>query len=209
MSRPLSLALLLLAIGAALSAAARPRSGAVIARPAPAIASEVWLNSEPLSAEDLRGKVVLVEFWTFGCWNCHNVEPYVKAWHERYAGDGLVIIAVHTPEFESEKRVERVRDYLAKKGIRYAVPIDNDHAIWKSFGNRYWPAFYLIDRRGQIRHVRVGEGGHAATESAIQRLLAEPAGGPSDPEPRGPRPGRSPGGASAVFPGEAELRAGS
>jgi len=173
MLRKALLVLILLAFGIALSSAARPRSGDVLARPAPPIESERWLNSEPLDREALEGKVVLVEFWTFGCWNCHNVEPHVKAWHDRYAKDGLVVIAVHTPEFESEKRVERVQAYLEKQDIRYPVPIDNDHTIWRAFSNRYWPAFYLIDKRGQIRHVRIGEGGYDKTEAAIRELLAE------------------------------------
>lgn len=170
----LALVLGLFVLSVAVRGMARPPSGDVPARTAPAIRAEAWVNSEPLGPGSLRGKVVLVEFWTFGCWNCHNVEPYVKIWHERYAEDGLVVVAVHTPEFESEKRIERVRAHAAEKGLTYPIPIDNDRAIWRSFGNRYWPAFYLIDKEGRIRHRRIGEGGYDATEAAIQRLLAEP-----------------------------------
>jgi len=170
----IALLLGLLVLSVAVRGLARPPSGDVPARKAPAVTAEAWINTPPIEPASLRGKVVLVEFWTFGCRNCHNVEPYVKAWHERYEDEGLVVLAVHTPEFASEKNVERVRAYTREKGIDHAVPIDNDRAIWRSFENRYWPAFYLIDKTGQIRHVRIGEGGYEATEAAIRRLLAEP-----------------------------------
>ncbi len=165
----------LVALSVAVRGMARPPSGDVAARPAPEIHAETWVNSEPIAPASLRGRVVLVEFWTFGCWNCQNVEPSVKAWHERYADEGLVVLAVHTPESESERRVDRVRAYARERGLEYAIPIDNDRAIWRSFENRYWPAFYLIDRSGRIRHVRIGEGGTERTEAAIRRLLAEEA----------------------------------
>lgn len=171
--RALALVVGLVALAFAVASAARPRSGDIESRPAPVIRSDTWLNSEPLETADLRGKVVLVEFWTFGCWNCHNVEPYLTTWHDRYADQGLVVVAVHTPEFDWEKRVEKLRAYLAEKGIRYPVAIDNDRSIWRAFHNRYWPAMYLIDKTGQIRHVRIGEGGYETTQAAIERLLAE------------------------------------
>lgn len=141
---------------------------------APDITSPTWLNSEPLRLADLKGKVVLVEFWTFGCYNCRNVEPYVKQWHEKYADQGLVIIGVHSPEFSHERELENVRRYIKDHDIRFAVPIDNDFSTWNAYGNRYWPAMYLIDKRGVIRHVHVGEGGYRDTEAKIQSLLAEP-----------------------------------
>ncbi len=141
---------------------------------APDIASETWLNSEPLHLGDLKGKVVMVEFWTFGCYNCRNVEPYVKQWHQKYSEQGFVVIAVHSPEFSHEREIDNVRRYIKEHDIRFAVPIDNDFSIWNKYGNRYWPAMYLIDKHGTIRHVRIGEGGYHDTEQLIRTLLAEP-----------------------------------
>lgn len=143
--------------------------------PAPEIVSPTWINSEPLQMEQLRGKVVMVEFWTFGCWNCRNIEPYVKEWHAKYAKDGLVVIAVHSPEFSYEKEIDRVKDYVEEKQIPYAVPIDNEFRNWKRYRNRYWPTLYLIDKHGNIQYTRIGEGGYEQTEQMIQRLLADPA----------------------------------
>lgn len=139
---------------------------------APDIVSPTWLNSAPLKPEDLRGKVVMVEFWTFGCWNCRNIEPYVKAWHEKYAAKGLVVIAVHSPEFRYEYDVEKVKDYIQEHGISYAVPIDNEFRNWRQYRNRYWPTLYLIDKQGNLQYTRIGEGGYQETEATIQRLLA-------------------------------------
>jgi thiol-disulfide isomerase/thioredoxin len=140
---------------------------------APEISNETWLNSAPLRLSDLQGKVVMVEFWTFGCYNCRNVEPYVKQWHQKYAGQGFVVIGVHSPEFSHEREIERVRSYIKEHGIRFAVPIDNDFSTWNKYGNRYWPAMYLIDKQGVIRHIRIGEGGYQETEQLIRNLLAE------------------------------------
>lgn len=142
---------------------------------APEIVSPTWLNSEPLTLGELHGKVVMVEFWTFGCWNCRNIEPYVKAWHEKYAKQGLVVIAVHSPEFKYEYDVEKVKDYIEEHGISYAVPIDNEFWNWRRYRNRYWPTLYLIDKQGTIQYTHIGEGGYEETEQAIQRLLAQPA----------------------------------
>lgn len=141
---------------------------------APDITNPTWLNSEPLRLAELKGKVVMVEFWTFGCYNCRNVEPYVKQWHQKYADQGFVVIGVHSPEFSHEREIDNVRRYIKDHDIRFAVPIDNDFSTWNAYGNRYWPAMYLIDKRGVIRHVRVGEGGYQDTEARIQSLLAEP-----------------------------------
>lgn len=140
---------------------------------APDITNSTWLNSEPLRFVDLKGKVVLVEFWTLGCYNCRNVEPYVKQWHQQYAEQGFVVIGVHSPEFLHEREVENVKRYMKEHGIRFAVPIDNDFSTWNRYGNRYWLAMYLIDKRGIIRYIKVGEGGYSETERQIQTLLAE------------------------------------
>ena len=141
--------------------------------PAPAIHSEHWINAEPKAKAALRGKVVLVEFWTFGCYNCKNVEPYIKQWHASYHAQGLEVIAVHTPEFAHEQDINNVRDYIDQHKIQHAVAIDNDSKIWRSFDNHYWPALYLIDKRGDIRYVKIGEGDYAQTQQRIVELLAE------------------------------------
>ena len=160
--------LILLGLAAAPSAgAARPGS------PAPEISSETWLNSQPRRLADLKGKVVLVEFWTFGCYNCRHVEPYVKQWHERYGESGLVVIGVHSPEFSHEADLAGLKRYVTSSGIKHAVAVDNDFAIWNRYGNRYWPAIYLIDKAGLIRHVKIGEGDYEETERIIKKLLAE------------------------------------
>ena len=140
---------------------------------APEITSETWINSKPLRAADLRGKVVLVEFWTFGCQNCRNVEPHIKQWHSAYGDKGMVVVGVHSPEFKHEADIGSVRRYIGQNGIRYAVAIDNDFTNWNHYGNRYWPAVYLIDRKGIIRHVKIGEGEYERTEGLIRDLIAE------------------------------------
>ena len=144
-----------------------------VGRKAPDIASQTWLNSAPIHLSDLKGKVVMVEFWTFGCYNCRNVEPHVKEWHRKYAERGFVVIGVHSPEFSYEHDVDEVTRYLKDHDIRFPVPIDNDFSIWNRYGNRYWPAMYLIDKQGVIRYVRIGEGGYQETERLIQGLLAQ------------------------------------
>ena len=144
-----------------------------IGMPAPEIANETWINSGSQRLSALQGKVVLLEFWTFGCYNCRNVEPYVKDWHQKYADKGLVVIGIHSPEFSHERGIENVRKYVNEHDIRYPVAIDNDFATWNRYNNRYWPAMYLIDKRGVIRYVRFGEGGYSDTERLIQTLLAE------------------------------------
>jgi len=140
---------------------------------APDISNNTWLNSAPLHLQDLRGKVVMVEFWTFGCYNCRNVEPYVKGWYKKYADHGFVVIGVHSPEFSHEYDLANVKKYIQEHDIRYPVSIDNDFSTWNRYGNRYWPAMYVIDKHGTIRYVRVGEGGYQDTERLIQSLLAE------------------------------------
>jgi cytochrome c biogenesis protein CcdA/thiol-disulfide isomerase/thioredoxin len=132
-----------------------------------------WLNSPPLSAQALRGKVVLLDIWTYSCINCLRTLPYVKAWADKYKADGLVVIGVHDPEFAFERDPDNVRRAIASLGITYPVAIDNDYAIWDALNNEYWPAHYLIDAQGRIRYHHFGEGSYDETERAIQQLLAE------------------------------------
>ena len=142
--------------------------------PAPSLDGAVqWLNSGPLTKEALRGKVVLVDFWTYSCINCIRTTPYVRAWAEKYADKGLVVIGVHAPEFAFEKNIDNVRKAVGDFGIKYPVAIDNDYKIWRAFQNNYWPAHYLIDANGQIRYTHFGEGNYRQTEKAIQDLLHE------------------------------------
>ena len=132
-----------------------------------------WLNSPPLGREALKGKVVVIDFWTYSCINCLRSLPYVKAWAEKYRGDGLVVIGVHTPEFAFEKDIANVRKALADLGITYPVAIDNDYAVWRAFANHYWPAHYFIDANGRLRYRHFGEGDYAGSERVIRALLAE------------------------------------
>lgn len=141
--------------------------------PAPDVISDTWLNSAPKTMADLRGKVVLVEFWTFECWNCHNVEPYIKEWYASYHDAGLEVIAVHAPEFERERNLDKLRTYVDKAGIKYAVAVDNDFANWNRYRNRFWPTRYLIDKHGVVRYSKIGEGGYDDMEQKIQALLRE------------------------------------
>ena len=130
-----------------------------------------WINSEPLTLQQLRGKVVLIDFWTYTCINCIRTFPYLKLWHSRYADDGLVILGIHTPEFEFEKDFANVRQATVDNGIVWPVAQDNDFATWDAYNNRYWPAKYLIDREGQVRYTHFGEGHYAETEAQIRELL--------------------------------------
>lgn len=132
-----------------------------------------WLNSEPLAPEDLRGKVVLADFWTFTCINWIRTLPYLRAWAETYGPHGLIVLGVHSPEFGIERDVADVRRAAADLGVRYPIAVDNDYAIWNAFGNQYWPALYLADAEGRIRHQHFGEGGYDRAERAIRRLLVE------------------------------------
>ena len=140
----------------------------------PAIPTGIeWLNSPPLTAAQLKGKVVLVDFWTYSCINCLRAIPYVRAWDERYRKDGLVVIGVHTPEFAFERDPANVRKAIGDLGIHYPVPLDSQSAIWNAFHNNYWPASYLIDANGRIRYHHFGEGNYEVTESAIRQLLKD------------------------------------
>ncbi|MGH6646886.1 cytochrome c biogenesis protein DipZ [Aquabacterium sp.] len=133
-----------------------------------------WLNSPPLSLKALRGQVVLVEFWTYGCSNCVNTLPHIQRWHERYASRGLTVVGVHTPEFAFERSPDHVRQALGRHGLSYPVALDNHYQTWNAYGNRYWPALYLIDRQGRIVFTHVGEGDEARIEQRIQQVLAQP-----------------------------------
>src|SRR4051794_21137916 len=130
-----------------------------------------WLNSEPLDPDGLRGRVVLVDFWTLTCINWLRQEPYLRAWSNAYRDDGLVVIGVHTPEFSFEHQTERVRQAAKERDIDYPVVIDNDYAIWSAFANHYWPALYFVDSEGVIRDQHFGEGRYEQSERLLQRLL--------------------------------------
>jgi thiol-disulfide isomerase/thioredoxin len=131
-----------------------------------------WLNSPPLTAESLLGKVVLVDFWTYTCINWLRTLPYLRAWSQKYA-QGLFVIGVHTPEFPFEHNLDNVRRAVPQMRVEYPVVIDNDYSIWRAFRNQYWPALYLLDRRGRVRHKQFGEGEYPRSEQAIQRVLSE------------------------------------
>ncbi|WP_288758305.1 cytochrome c biogenesis protein DipZ [uncultured Brevundimonas sp.] len=139
----------------------------------PLTGATTWLNSPPLTTQQLRGKVVVVDFWTYSCINCLRSIPYVKAWAEKYRDQGLVVIGVHTPEFAFEKSQANVRRNVERLGVTYPVALDNDYAIWRAFRNNYWPAHYFIDAQGRIRHHHFGEGDYEGSERVIQQLLKE------------------------------------
>ncbi len=132
-----------------------------------------WLNSAPLTAADLRGKVVLIDFWTYTCINWLRQLPYVRAWAEKYRDQGLVVIGVHAPEFPFERNIDNVRRAVKDMGLAYPIAIDNDFAIWRAFRNQYWPALYFVDAQGRLRHHHFGEGEYEQSERFIQKLLAE------------------------------------
>jgi thiol-disulfide isomerase/thioredoxin len=137
-----------------------------------------WINSKPLTAKDLKGKVVVVDFWTYSCINCLRSLPYIKAWADKYKDDGLVVIGVHTPEFDFEKQLPNVQKAVTKFGITYPVALDSNQAIWNAFHNEYWPAHYFIDAKGKVRFEHFGEGNYDQSERWIQQLLAERAAKP-------------------------------
>jgi thiol-disulfide isomerase/thioredoxin len=136
------------------------------------VGATAWLNSAPLSAADLQGKVVLVDFWTYTCINWLRTVPYVRAWAARYKEQGLVVIGVHTPEFSFEENVDNVRKAARERGVTHPIAIDNDRAIWSGFGNHYWPALYFIDAAGLVRDNHFGEGNYEESEMRIRQLLA-------------------------------------
>jgi thiol-disulfide isomerase/thioredoxin len=149
-----------------------------------------WLNSKPLTLQDLEGMVVVVDFWTYTCINWIRTLPYIRAWAETYGEHGLVVVGVHTPEFDVEHDVDNVRRAVRAMNIEYAVAIDNDYAIWNAFANQYWPALYIADAQGRIHHHHFGEGGEDRSEHVIRELLADATGsdpsvGPARVEARG------------------------
>src|SRR5829696_4001871 len=132
-----------------------------------------WLNSQPLTAAGLRGKVVLIDFWTYTCINWLRQLPYVRAWADKYKDQGLIVIGLHAPEFAFEKDMSNVRWALKEMNIGYPIAVDNEHVIWRAFKNSYWPALYFIDSQGRVRHRHFGEGSYEQSEMIIQALLAE------------------------------------
>ncbi len=142
--------------------------------PAPEIQNRTWLNTDaPLHLADLRGKVVGLEMWTFDCINCQHVMPYLKAWYAKYRDQGFVLIGNHFPEFSFEADLNNLKNAIAQDGIQYPVAQDNDGETWDAYNNMYWPSLYLIDKRGHIRYVHIGEGAYDEIESNIKSLLAE------------------------------------
>jgi cytochrome c biogenesis protein CcdA/thiol-disulfide isomerase/thioredoxin len=180
--------------GPARAGSAKPKPGAKLPDYGPApdfTAISRWLNSPPLSISKLRGKVVLVDFWTYSCINCLRTLPYLEAWYRRYASQGLVIVGVHTPEFAFEYEYGNVKREVADLGVRYPVAMDNHYGTWTAYSNEYWPAEYLIDRHGRVRAAHFGEGEYAQSEQHIRALLGERPGAPvaatvADQTPTGP-----------------------
>ena len=153
-----------------------------------------WLNTTdgaPLTLEGLKGRVVLVDFWTYSCINCQRTFPYLTAWDDRYRDEGLTIVGVHAPEFSFEKVVPNVQDAANRYGIKYPIAIDNDFTTWRAYEQRFWPAHYLIDQQGNVRQVHYGEGGYAETERLIQQLLDAPAEAPVTADPGNNTQGRT------------------
>ena len=164
----------LLLCAAAATSRATPADTAFAPSPAPEFTGlGKWLNGPPLTLGQLRGKVVLIDFWTYTCINCIHTLPYVERWHEKYKDQGLVVIGIHTPEFPFERSTENVQTAIRRFNLHYPVAQDNEYATWRAYQNRYWPAFYLIDRNGHIVYEHFGEGEYAETEAQIQRLLAK------------------------------------
>jgi len=169
----LALACAFLATGIANAHGQQPQS-IVGSAPLPSLTDATsWINSTPLMAKDLKGKVVLIDFWDYSCINCIRAVPYIRAWAEKYKDSGLVVIGVHTPEFEAEKQVPNIQKAVLKFGITYPVAVDSNYAIWTAFHNQYWPAQYFIDAKGKVRFQRFGEGEYDKSERWIQQLLKE------------------------------------
>ncbi|MCA9327859.1 redoxin domain-containing protein, partial [Candidatus Saccharibacteria bacterium] len=132
-----------------------------------------WINTDPITLADLKGKVVLIDFWTYSCINCQRTQPYLNAWYDRYHDDGFVIVGVHAPEFAFEKVKSNVQEAAERENIKYPIAMDNDFKTWRAYDNKYWPAKYLIDKNGQVRYTHFGEGAYEETEQNIQTLLGE------------------------------------
>jgi thiol-disulfide isomerase/thioredoxin len=170
---------ILLVTGSAAMLAAFPAEGRPqdesgwIGHPAPEISSGEWLNSPPIHLSELRGKVVLLEFWTFACSNCRNTLPYLRKWNAIRAGGKFEIIGVHTPELKRERDISALRRETESLGITWPIVTDNDYTTWNAYHQHYWPVIYLIDKKGTIRFVHIGEGEYAETEKMIAKLIAE------------------------------------
>jgi thiol-disulfide isomerase/thioredoxin len=174
--------LTLILFGCASPASSQSQSDSVMTKlaslpdlgPAPELTNTTWLNVDsPLRIADLRGKVVIVEMWTFGCINCQHVMPSLKEWHGKYADQGLVIIGNHFPEFSYEADFDNLKNAIAENDIQYAIAQDNNGDTWRAYKNNYWPTLYLIDKQGHIRYVHIGEGRYKETEENIKALLEE------------------------------------
>ena len=158
-----------LALSAAIASA-----GTEAPRAAPEFAGiDNWLNSGPLTMAQLRGKAVLVDFWTFDCINCLHTLPFVKSWHQKYKDQGLVVVGVHTPEYAFERKLDNLKTAVQRNGITYPVAQDNRYATWGAYANQYWPALYLVDKKGEVVYTHFGEGNYAETEAAIRKVLAQ------------------------------------
>lgn len=156
--------------------------------PAPELHAKGWLNSPPLTGQALSGKVVLYDFWTYSCVNCVRTLPYLRAWYERYRGDGLLVVGVHSPEFDFEKDHGNVERAAARLEVSWPVALDDDMAIWGDFNNRYWPTKWITDREGRIRYVHPGEGNYTETESVIRTLLGVNRSSARAADPKQPKP---------------------
>ena len=171
-------ALLVFWLGLIGSAVAMPARNAPPVPELPALGADAWINSAPLRLADLQGQLVLIEFWTFGCANCLRSIPWVKSIAERFGPAGLQVIGIHTPEFSHERSAQAVREQIKALAIRHPVMLDNDYEYWNAMGNRYWPAFYLVDKQGRVRHAWAGEVRNGSRrgrliQQAIEDLLAE------------------------------------
>jgi thiol-disulfide isomerase/thioredoxin len=161
-------------MGGVITSDAAVNSDAAVEGELPSLAGATeWVNSPPLTPAGLRGKVVLVEFWTYTCINWRRTEPYVRAWAEKYRDQGLVVIGVHTPEFTVEHDLTNVHRAISELSIDYPVAVDNDQSVWNAFNNQYWPALYFVDARGRLRHHQFGEGEYDKSEAILQQLLRE------------------------------------
>jgi len=167
------------------SAAAVDVNNLPVGPQAPAVEPKGWLNSPPLTPADLAGKVVIYDFWTYSCVNCVRTIPYVRSWYARYQADGLVVIGIHSPEFDFEKNHANVARAVRGLGVTWPVAFDDDLHVWNAFQNQYWPAKYVADRQGRVRYFHPGEGGYAQTEDVIRTLLGVPASAPRAAAPAG------------------------
>ena len=164
---------LLLGVAAVTSHASAGDETGWVGKATPGISEGTWLNSPPLTSGALKGKVVLVEFWTFACVNCRHTISHLREWYSRHAGESFEIVGVHTPELARERNVDALREEIRRQGITWPVVTDNEGKTWDAWHQRYWPVIYLVDRKGIVRYVHVGEGSYDGTERVIEQLLTE------------------------------------